>query len=82
MSPNRGRVCDNFINVTTSYIQLVNFLKGQCHDIFDHFFVLDTTWALYEQAKNGFAKFFVFAKIFDRQVQKLGVGIDVDYAGT
>ena len=31
-------------------------LKGQCHEIFDHF-------------KNGFANFFVFAKIFNPKIE-------------
>ena len=37
-------------------------LKGQCHEIFDHFFGLkDSTWAPYEQAKTVSQ-----TKIFDR----------------
>ena len=44
-------------------------LKGQYHKIFDQFFgSKDLTWAPYEQAKNGFANVFVFAKIFSKNV--------------
>ena len=44
-------------------------LKGQCHEIFDHFFDLGPIWT----DKNGFVNFFVFAKIFDSKDQKSGV---------
>ena len=36
------------------YICVDKYLKGQCHEIFDHFFIClkDSTWAPYEQAKT------------------------------
>ena len=44
-------------------------LQGQCYKIFDHFFFLkDLTWAPYEQAKTVSRKFFVFVKIFPKNV--------------
>ena len=44
------------VDATEVYHKLHNFvskkdLKGQCHVIFDHFFLKDLTWATYEQAK-------------------------------
>ena len=63
--------------------QLTPLLKGQCHEIFYHFAGLkDLTWAPYEQAKNCFANFFVFAKIFNRKVRKSLVHVVNDYADT
>ena len=54
------------------------FFKGQCHEIFDHFFGLkDSAWARMNSQK-GFAKFFVFTEIFNREVRKSGVCVVVE----
>ena len=38
-------------------------LKGQCHEIFNHFFGLkDSTWATYEQAKTVLRTFLFLGK--------------------
>ena len=43
----------------------VSFVIGTVLRDFYHFFGLkDSTWAPYEQAKNSYTNFFVFAKIF------------------
>ena len=39
-------------------------LKGQCHEIFDNFFLKRFDLVPYEQGKKGFVNYFVFAKIF------------------
>ena len=57
-----------------------NLLKGQCHKIYDHFFLLKIfnlgpIWT----GKNNFANFIVFAKKF---LQKTCVSVVIDYAAT
>ena len=44
--------------------------KGQCNEIFDHFFVLRQIFDLGPiwTGKNGFANYFVFSKIFEKNV--------------
>ena len=51
-----SQIIYNVINITA----LIHIsLKGQCHEIFDHFFGLkDSTEAPNEQAKTGFARIF------------------------
>ena len=43
-------------------------LKEQSHKICDPFSVKNCTWPPYDQAKTDFAKIFVFAKIFAKNV--------------
>ena len=48
---------------------MTSTLKGQCHNIFNHFFGLkDSTWSAHMNRPNGFANFFVFTKIFAKNV--------------
>ena len=67
------------INVYSDHWQRT-ILKWQCHEILTIFllkrFDLGPIWT----GENGFASFFVFAKIFDRKVQKSRVRVVNDNA--
>ena len=54
-------------------------VKGQCYEIFDFFFIKNSTWAPYEQAKR-FREFFGCRKdIREKRVSTVSI---VDYADT
>ena len=58
-----------YLRYSTTQGSKTAHLKWQCHEIFDHFFLLKRfdlgpIWT----GKNGFANFFVFAKIFAKNV--------------
>ena len=56
-------------------------LKGQCHEIFYHFF--GSNYSTYSRPHmNGFTNIFVYAKIFDCKVRKAGVRVVNDYVDT
>ena len=76
-----SRKCVNKPSNSKSY-PFVQILKGQCHEIFDHFLLkildLGPIWT----GKTGFATFLILAKIFDRKVKKLRVLVVNDYTDT
>ena len=55
-----------------SFEVICKYLKGQCHEIFDHFWGLkDSTWAPYDQAKTSCENFRFRGDI---QSQRLKIG--------
>ena len=80
----RNRICISctlFSMCTLTFKEMAFYLKGQCHEIFDIFwlkrFDLGHIWT----GKNSFT-FFVFAKIFFCKVRKSSVCVVNDYADT
>ena len=51
-------------------------LKGQCHEIFDPFFICkNSTWAPYEQDNTVLQSLLSFAKsLFSKKINTVGVG--------
>ena len=65
--------------VSSVYMKIKFLLKGQCHEIFDHFFGLkDSTWGLYEQMKMVSPNFSFLRRDLWKTCRTVGVGIVSD----